>query len=151
MCLDPTPLQVAGDLWRRLGDPDAALEQVEPTELERDQLAGPEPGVGGEPDQDRVRLLDRMGQDLDLDGGEEVHLLALDLGRLHSGSDVAGQAPTIDCAGQDLAEHLEGLAGSLGRETAADQPGQPLAARSWPARSWPLGSSTGSWPTSPWS
>jgi hypothetical protein len=57
---------------------------------------------------------------LDLDGVQEAHLAPLHLGELHPGGDVAGQPTAVDRRVEDLGEHLVGLAGPLGRQTAAD-------------------------------
>jgi hypothetical protein len=102
--LDPTPRQPAGDLGRRLSHPDGTPEQVEPRHFERDQLARAQPGVGREANQGRIRLRDHLGQHLDLDCGEEVHLLALYFRRLHPSGDVARQPAAVDRAGEDLTE-----------------------------------------------
>jgi hypothetical protein len=100
-----------------------------PADPQRDQLARAHAGVGGDPYQRRVPRVDRVGEGLDLDGVEEVHLAPLHLGELDPGGDVAGELAAVDRGVEDLGEHLVGFAGPLGRQAAADESGQPLAHR----------------------
>jgi hypothetical protein len=102
MGLDPTPLQMPSDLRRGLDHPDRPAQQVEAADLERHELARSQTGVASDPDQRAIRWGDGLGQRLDLGGGQEVHLLALDLGQPDPLGHVAGQPPAIHRARQDL-------------------------------------------------
>jgi hypothetical protein len=118
-----------GDLRGGLGHAHGSAQQVQAAHLERDELAGPQAGVGGEADQHPVRRGDGVGQGLDLGRGQEVHLPALDLGELDALGHIAGQPAPIHRAPQDLRENLVGLTGTLGRQAIGGQLGHPLPHR----------------------
>jgi hypothetical protein len=127
MGLDAAPLEPAVNLGRRLADADRAGEHVDPTDPERGQLARPEPRVGGKAYERVVRGPDRLGELLDLGGGEKGHLPALRLRLAHLGGDVAGEAVPLDCRGEDLGQDLQRLAGPLRAEASLGRAGEPLA------------------------
>jgi hypothetical protein len=87
--LHRTPLQTT-DLHRGLDHPSRAAKQIQPTDPKRDQLAGTQARISGKQDERPVSELCHRREPLDLFRVEEVHLLALDLGRLDAGGGVAG-------------------------------------------------------------
>jgi hypothetical protein len=113
--LDRPPLQPT-DLHRGLHHLRGAAKQIQPTDPQRHQLAGTQPGVGGKQDQWPIPPLGRRREPLDLLGVQEVHLLALDLRRLDARSRVAGQPATLHGRAEHLREDLKRLAGPLGRQ-----------------------------------
>jgi hypothetical protein len=82
--------------YGRLDHAGSAGQQVQPADPERDLFAGAQAGVGGEQHQRPVPRVDGVGERLDLVGVQEVHLVALPLGRLDAGCAVDGQAPALD-------------------------------------------------------
>lgn len=116
------------DLAERLRHADGATEQIEPLDLEREQLARPQARVGPSLDQHGEARIDRGGEQLDLDRGEEVHLLLGPAGQAaHVGGDVDRKPLGVHRRVQHHDEHRMGVADSGGAEPALDQGGDPLA------------------------
>jgi hypothetical protein len=93
MRLRRAPDELPVDLAEGLGDLDLAAQQVEPLDLEAGDLPGPQPRVRADQHQQPVAGIDRLGEPLDLDGVQEVHLELGPAGEsAHVGGDVDGQS-----------------------------------------------------------
>jgi hypothetical protein len=123
--LHRTPLQ-ATDLHRSLDHPSRAAKQIQPTDPERNQLAGTQARIGSKQDERPVSELGHRREPLDLFRVEEMHLLALDLWRLDARGGVTGQPPTLNGRSEDLREHLKRFAGTLWGQTISQEVRPPL-------------------------
>jgi len=72
------PEELALHLDELLEDGDRPVGDIDPGPLEADQLAPPQPGVGGGVDEHPEVRVHLLGQLVDLGGGEEAHLDRLD-------------------------------------------------------------------------
>ena len=94
------PRQLPIDLGQRLGDPGRASHQVEALHLEAEDLPGAQARVGADQHQQPIPRVDRVGQVLDLDLGQEVHLVLGAAGESsYAGGDVDGQPVRVDRRG----------------------------------------------------
>jgi hypothetical protein len=80
------PEEGALHLDELLENGDRPVGDVDPGPLEPDQLAPPQPGVGGGVDEDPEVRVHLLGQPMDLGGGEEAHLDRLDRRGLDPGA-----------------------------------------------------------------
>ncbi|HKN90506.1 MAG TPA: hypothetical protein VJ622_09505 [Acidimicrobiia bacterium] len=80
------PEELAFHLDELLEDGDRPVGHVDPAPLEADELAPPQPGIGGGVDEHPEVRVHLPGQPVDLSGGEEAHLDRLDRRGLDPGA-----------------------------------------------------------------
>jgi hypothetical protein len=135
------PGELPVDIAEGLGDLDLAAQQVQPLDLEAGDLPGPESRVGADQHQQPVAGIDCLGELLDLDGVQEVHLELGPAGEAaHVGGDVDGQPLRIDRRVEDHAEHGVRVADPGGARAVLDEAGDPFAdGHAVDARLWKVG------------
>ena len=113
------------DLGHLLGHRHPAMQQIDPLDLEADQLAPAQPTVGGHQDQRPITITNRLGQRGDLGHGGEPHLWRPLLPGTLDRAGVANQVAGVHGRAQDARQQPVGLGDRARAQLLSLESGQP--------------------------